>query len=45
MTEDGAVGSQRLAGNRLTSTTVLGRLDIERRGQYEQYALSHGQPV
>jgi len=35
MTGDDAVGSQRQAGNRLTSrpTTVLGRLDIERPGQ------------
>jgi len=29
MTGDGAVGSQKQAGNRLTSTTVLGRLDID----------------
>ena len=28
ITGDGAVGSQRQTGNRLTSTTVLGRLDL-----------------
>ena len=33
MTGDDVVGSQRQAGNRLTSMTVLGRLDIERPGQ------------
>jgi len=34
MTGDGAVWSERQAGNRLTSTTVLGRPDIGTRGQW-----------